>query len=468
MTEKEARELYHRGEEAVVVALLDFSEQLNKLEIRLGMNSANSSKPPSTDHKLTKKTQKKNKKGKRGGQNGHKGTTLTQTDKPDFIEINKPTTCTHCHSDLTNQTPINVIKRQVFDIPIMKINVTEYQVHTVVCECCQTKNEGVFPTDVKAQAQYGKNLQALVSYFNVYQLIPHERLSEAIEDIYGHKISTGVIITMLEKTYNTCEATEVHIKELLEKVPALHCDETGVNVEGKLHWVHVASTSLLTYYFLHKTRGTEAIDIMAILSNYKGVAVHDHWSPYNHYGSQHSFCNAHHLRELQGVTDNEKFPWSADLSELLIRMNQTVKTAKEQGQSALSEEILHEFMKAYDTITKTALPYYPDPPKNKVGKKGRIKKPKGKNLLNRLIKYKNETLRFLTDFNVPFTNNQAERDLRMIKVKEKISGTIASQRGGQYFARIRGYISTVKKQGYRVLEELRNALDGNPFIPQIA
>jgi transposase len=444
-------------------------QRIKELEAKLGMNSTNSSKPPSSDNKLTKAPKPKEKskrKASRGGQNGHPGKTLMQRHDPDYTEVLRPAVCSECGHDLQHQKSSRLIKRQVFDLPLPAIEVTEYQSHNVICPCCTHKNTPAFPEGINAPTQYGKNLQSFIGYLSTHQMIPHERISELIEDLCGHSISKGSVITILRRMHHACESSEAAIKKQLIQSELLHCDETGVNIAGKLHWMHVASTSMLTYYHLSAKRGKAATDSMGILEHYQGVAVHDHWSAYNHYDCAHSFCNAHHLRELQGISDHEKLPWAADMKRLLIRMKQMVHKAESSGKTALSKVIHQRFKKQYDTIINAAMSVYGASPPKKP-KRGRIKQPKGKNLLDRLIKYKTETLRFMQDFRVPFTNNQAERDLRMIKVKEKVSGCMASFRGGEYFARIRGYISTVKKQNGSVLQELRNALEGRPFLPQV-
>jgi len=471
MTRAEAEAIYDLGKEAVVKILLEMDARIRRLEERLGMDSTNSSKPPSTDNKLTKSPPQKStdKKTKRGGQKGHKGSTLLQSDTPDFTEVIKPTACSKCQSSLKESLVCKITKRQVFDIPKANINVKEYQGHSIVCSCCHHKNHATFPNGINAPTQYGKNLSAFIAYLHSYQMVPYERITQLIDDLYSHKLSTGTIITMLQKTYDATQESEIHTKALLKRSPLLHCDETGVSVEGRLHWIHGASTSHLTYFLLHKRRGQTATDAMGILPTYRGIVMSDHWAVYKNYTlSSHSFCNAHHLRELQGISDNEKVQWSKDMHALLIRANNAVLKAKSHAQTALTPSKIAQFTHQYDTITNTAMGYYPTPPPTPTKQRGRIKQPKGKNLLDRFKRYKTETLRFLNDFTVPFTNNQAERDLRMIKVKEKISGTIASKRGGEYFARIRGYISTVKKQGAKILEELFNALDGKPFLPQLA
>jgi transposase len=264
-----------------------------------------------------------------------------------------------------------------------------------------------------------------------------------IEDLTSHRLSNGTIYNTLKRYHEKLESYEAHIKVLAHKEKVIHCDETGVNVKGVLHWMHTVSSDVMTFYMLHTKRGTIAMDAMEVLPKYKGIAVHDHWSPYNKYNCTHSFCNAHHLRELNFISQSEKVIWSQDMHVLLTTINKEVHKVKKKGKTYFSKHKVAHFYQYYDDICKGALVYYPPPDSTIKKTRGRTAQAKGKNLLDRFVKYKEEVLRFCTDFTVPFTNNLAERDLRMIKVKEKISGTFASFKGGEIFARIRGYISTV-------------------------
>jgi transposase len=466
MTEKEAREIYCQGEEAVVAKFMEFDARLKRLEEMIGMNSSNSSKPPSTDNKLTKNREKKafKTRKKRGGQVGHKGKTLKISEEPDVVNVLTANYCECCHNFLDETKAVKIEKRQVFDLPDIKINITEFQSHTKVCPKCKKVNKPSFPEGINAQIQYGDNLKSFVSYCNTYQMMPYERISELIEDLTSHKISTGVIYNFLNKHYNVLEDFENDVKEKLLKEDVIHSDETGINIKAKLHWIHVASSKKLTYYMLHQKRGAKAMDEMGILPNYQGIAVHDHWKPYNRYECEHSFCNAHILRELNGVTQRNDVKWSENMHSLLLKMKKAVHKAKNRDKNHLTMDQIAKFTKNYKKIIKAAKNYYPITNKNNQKARGRPKQEKGKNLLDRLLKYQNETLRFLNDFRVPFTNNLAERDLRMIKVKEKISGSFASFFGGEMFCRIRSYISTLKKNNISVLKGLRDALNGKAYI----
>jgi len=467
MTEQEARDIYHQGEEAVVAKFMEFDARLKRLEEIIGMNSTNSSKPPSTDNKLTKtkKPSTSNSKKKRGAQVGHKGKSLKIVATPDTTKVLLPTNCSCCDSPLKNINSSKYEKRQLFDLPDVKIQITEYQAHSLKCKKCSTLNKAEFPNNINATTQYGDNLKSLVSYLNAYQMLPYERIVETIQDLTSHKMSTGTIYNFLNTSYEKLENFENRLKQSLLKEKVLHSDETGVNIRAKLHWIHVASSSTMTYYMLHQKRGRVAMDNMEIIPNYSGVLVHDHWTPYNKYTNcTHSYCNAHILRELNGITEKENTVWSEDMHQLLINMNIAVHKAKENDKFSLSQPQIQKFLKNYRKIIENANNYYPPPDTSTKRGKGRPKQAKGKNLLDRLLKYQDETLRFLSDFRVPFTNNLAERDLRMIKVKEKISGSFASFKGGEIFCRIRSYISTLKKNNIAVLQGLRDALVGKSYI----
>jgi len=475
MTEKEARAIYHQGEEAVVAKLLEYDARLTKLEEMLGLNSKNSSKPSSTDNPFKNKDDDKdessdNKKGNkkksnRGGQNGHKGKTLEQVAKPDKIEHHTVCQCGECGSDLSDKETDSVIKRQCFDIPPVHVEVTEHQAEVKVCPYCKKRNVAEFPEGVVAPAYYGDNLKSYVAYLNVYHMLSYERVCEYFADMCQHPISEGTIFNILNRYYKKLETTEEKTKEVIKNSAVVHSDETGINVQGKLNWFHTASCSVATYYLLHKKRGKEATDAMDILPDYAGILVHDHWSPYNKYENcSHAFCNAHHLRELTHAIETTNADWAKNMEKFLKISYKIIKRAKNRGQIELKEEQIKKLEQIYDNIIQLGHVFFPKiekVPKNK----GKTAKPKSQNLLLRLEKYKEETLRFITDFRVPFDNNMAERDLRMIKVKQKVSGTFMSRTGGKIFARIKGYISTVKKNGRNVMDELKNVFRDEAFVP---
>jgi transposase len=287
-------------------------------------------------------------------------------------------------------------------------------------------------------------------------MIPYERITELIKDLTSHKVSIGSIFNILNKTYSNLETFEKELKKELLKEEVLHADETGVNVNGDLKWIHTISSNTLTFYQIHNKRGKEAIKDANILPNYKNILIHDFWSSYNNYDNiTHSYCNAHIIRELQAQIDTYNYQWAKDMQNLLKRINKNVNEQKQKQKKSLNSKKIEQFELLYDKITTNALKYYKPPPDTTKTKRGRVKQEKGKNLLDRLINYKEGILRFAYNFNVPFTNNQAERDLRMIKVKQKISGTFMSFRGGEIFCRIKGFISTLKKNNKSVLDGLK-------------
>ena len=468
MTEPEAIEFCKNNPEAaakIIMMVEALTKRVAELEEKLSLNSTNSSKPPSSDNKLTKASKRVNQSNKkRGAQLGHKGKTLKLSATPNKIEVLLPLICNSCQHNLESIKSTKIERRQLIELPEIRMYTTEYQAHTKICPCCSNKTKAEFPKGIKATTQYGDNLKSFISYCNSYQMLPYERISELIEDLVSHKISVGSIYNFLQTQYEELYLFQQNVKKELLKEEVIHSDETGINIQGKLHWIHVASSSYLTYYQLHKKRGKIAMDDMGILANYKGTAVHDHWRAYNQYTCNHAYCNAHVLRELTRTSEVENVQWSRDMFNSLTQMNVAVHKAKDKNKESLSSNQIKKFTKKYTKICNSANNYYP-PPENEKISRGRPKQKKGKNLLDRLLKYQKETLRFLNDFKVPFTNNLAERDLRMIKVKEKISGCFASFHGGEIFCRIRSYISTLKKNNFPVLQGLKDALEGKSYVP---
>jgi transposase len=402
MKREEAEVIYDLGKEAVVAILLKMDARITALEIRLGLNSNNSSKPPSTPKPKTASNTKR----KAGGQKGHAGKNLKMVEHPDVVIVFSPQKCCECGVSLVDTQPRLVASRQVFDLPVLKIEVSEYQVEAKKCPCCKAISKGSFPEDITAPAQYGKRFDAAISYLSVHQMLPYERITQVMDDLFGHPISEGVILNALSRVETHLSSFNAITKEALLQSKVLHADETGVNVRGVLHWAHIALSDSVATCLLHPKRGADAIKQMNILPNYTGTAVHDHWKPYEsiHGSFDHAFCNAHHLRELKRVTQLDKQQWSEDISKLLLSAHQKVNHAKTNGKEALSPRMIKRFNTWYDTIVKSASVYHKVSQKE-AGKRGRVKQTFAKNLLDRLIKYKDETLRFATNFNVPFTNN---------------------------------------------------------------
>jgi hypothetical protein len=316
--------------------------------------------------------------------------------------------------------------------------------------------------------QYGPLIKALAVYMNQYQLIPYDRVEELFKDLFGQPFSEGSLFTANKICYGALESAEQEIKRQILNAPVINCDETGARVEGKTHWLHVAGTQELTCYSIHQKRGTGGMDDMGILPFYTGTSKHDGLKAYFKYTNcRHSLCNDHHLRELKWVIENERQTWAQQMYDLLLDAKAAVDEAKENSKTCLELEHLINFERRFSSII--TLGYHENPffevwPRPK-GQRGRLKKTKARNLLERLDKYRTETLNFMFDFRILFGNNQAERDVRMTKVQQKISGGFRSLQGAKIFCRIRGYISTVKKNSVPVLGAIRGALLGNPFVP---
>ncbi|MFW0859809.1 MAG: IS66 family transposase [Dehalococcoidia bacterium] len=438
----------------------ELQREVKRLQDLLKLNSHNSSKPPSSDQPRVKRevVNLRNSTGRKpGGQMGHPGTTLQAVSNPDNVVRHKVNVCSHCGEDLSSVEATDVEKRQEFDIPPIKFVVTEHQAEVKVCPECHAQSKGDFPEGITQPVQYAERPKSLAVYLNQYQLIPYKRVTEIFEDVLGGSISQGTLLNALETSYNNLASTEERIKVDILNSPTVHFDDTGLYRGGQRIWLHTASTEEHTYYFPHERRGREALDAAGILPEYKGVAVHDHFEPYNSYEDcSHAFCNVHHLRELTRAYEQDGVDWAKEMADLLMEIKGVVDEAKDSGKQALEPSLVNFYHQRYQGILSEALKGYP--PNGDVGegrRRGRKKQSKDKNLLDRLIKYKAGTLRFMEDFQVPFDNNLVERDQRMVKVKQKISGCFRSENGADYFCRIRGFISTVKKQEKDVLEHLR-------------
>jgi len=441
------------------------NERIQKLEDQLAKNSRNSGKPPSSDGLKKPKTRSlRRQSGKsKGGQKGHKGQTLKMVSNPHHREVRPLTSCPHCTQDLSQVTAIDHERRQLFDLPPVEIEVTEYEAEIKQCPHCQQQAKATFPEQLTAPVQYGPRLKAQAVYLNQYQLLPWARTCEALGDLYNHRPTEAFLQESLQSCHQQIMPSLAEIKETLKTEKVAHFDETGMRVFGKLHWVHVASTLGLTYYDVHERRGQIGMRDIGILPEFPGRAIHDHFKSYRQFKNcLHGYCNAHHLRELQFVTDQYQQAWAVQMSQLLLDIKAAVARAPANNRS-LSPYRCKQFADTYDKILAEGFAVNPVP--ERTGNKGRPKQPPPKNLLDRLQKNKQQVLAFMYDFRVPFTNNLAERDVRMVKVKEKISGSFRTMNGAKIFCAIRSYISTVRKQGLNVLDALEFALCGNPFLP---
>ena len=426
----------------------------------------NSSKPPSSDGLKKPKTRSLRQKGERplGGQPGHKGNTLKMVAEPDHVEPHLALNCRHCQTDLREIAAVGQEKRQVFDVPPIRLEVTEHQAEIKQCPGCGQQVKGEFPTGVRQPTQYGPRLKAQASYLNSYHFIPLARTEELLTDFYGQAPSEAVVIQANDLLAEQVKPTLAGIRQQLINAPVAHFDESGLRVENKLQWLHLASTPELTLYHVHGKRGQEGMAAGGILPEFGGKAVHDHFSSYMQFGnSQHCFCNAHHLRELQFVAGQYQQSWATELAQLLLDIKAEV-AATPQPAMCLPLDRLAFYQTEYDKLMAKGLAANPPlanpPPK----KRGRPKQSPPKNLLDR-FKHKSGVLAFMYDFTVPFDNNLAERDVRMVKVKQKVSGAFRTQNGADTFYALRSYISTARKHGQNVIDTLHDPFLGNPFIP---
>jgi transposase len=448
--------------------LQQMSRRVQLLEDQSAKNSNNSSKPPSSDgfkrQRKTKSLRKKSGK-KPGGQQGHDGSNLKMTSNPDDIIVHNLEHCQYCQESLKDVSVSDYDKRQVFDLPVMKFFIVEHRAEIKQCPCCHNKSRAAFPKAINHKTQYGTVIQSLATYLKNYQLLPYERISRLFEDLFGHRISVGTIVNFTRKCYRYLESFEKTVKQRLINSKLLNLDESGMSVLGLRHWFHVTSNSAFTYYYYHRKRGRDAMDEMGILPFFKGIKVHDHFKPYLHYGGLHSFCNAHHLRELSFIHERYDQDWALQMIKLLCRIKETVDEASKYVKH-LDKKTIRNFENEYIELIRHG--YDSNPPeidKRKLKKRGPKKQSTARNLLDRLHIFRKEVLAFMYDFDIPFDNNQAERDIRMIKLQQKISGTFRSEEGPDYFCRIRSYISTSQKQKINIFDALQNAFSLQPFLP---
>ena len=476
---------FEKGQAAILDLFHDVSRQmvelsqqlakqgafLQELQARLSKNSHNSSKPPSSDgYGKVKRTESLRKSGDKpsGGQPGHDGQTLMASAYPDRIESHGVSGCAHCHVSLLEIEPVGYEERQVFEIPAIRIEVTAHRAEIKVCAACGQTSKGHFPESVVQAVQYGPMVQAWASYFINQHHIPVERTAEIFEDLVQHRVSEATVLKASAQLERCIAPSTEAVKGMLRDAEVLHADESGLRVMGKLHWLHVASTDKLTSYEVHAKRGHEAMEAAGILGEFNGTVVHDHWKSYFKYEAcNHALCNAHHLRERCFIDKQYQQPWAKDMVELLLEIKAAVEATPEPLMS-LSPAELEAFEPRYDEVVQSGFDANPaamTAPEGEVKKRGRPKQPPPVNLLIRLGDFKEQVLAFMSDFRVPFDNNQGERDIRMVKVKQKVSGGFRTFEGAQRFGRIRGYISTARKNAKNVFEAIRDAFDGNPFIP---
>ncbi len=459
--------------EAVVTALqqeiADLSAQMEQLKARLNKDSHNSHQPPSSDglakHKPRPRSLRKRSGKKSGGQAGHPGVTLTLVDDPTDHHVWAPVACRACGASLAKAEVVDSERRQVVDLPEPRLEIVEHQVLHKACPRCQTVTVGTFPPDVTQPVQYGPRVKATAVYLQLGQFLSYERTVETLGDLFGVAPSEGTLTTAQATAYTRLEPVETAIVAALRQTAVLTVDETGTRVAQALHWIHVAGTNTLTYYAHHAKRGRVAILAIGMLIGFAGRRVHDALAAYLKLPGLYALCNAHLLRELIALVEDTEQAWAASLIRLLVSMKDAVAAARASGLTELPVRQRAGYEAAYTRLIQLGEQANPPPPPT--GRRGRPKQTPARNLLDRLITHRGAVLAFLHDFDVPFDNNRAERDLRMVKVKLKVSGCFRSPAGADYFCRIRGYISTLRKQDYSVFDGLVSVFAGQPYMPHL-
>jgi len=441
------------------VTIAKLTERIAELERQLGLNSNNSGKPPSSDglKKPVRVQSLREKSGKKpGGQLGHKGSTLEQVENPDLIEHHRTSNCPHCNADLTDAPVIDICKKQVFDIPEMKKPfVTEHQFEIKRCPGCRKKVKIQQNNNIKAPVQYGPRTKAIVSYLNIHNLIPENRVAKIMSGLFGMPISEATVENVAKKCVANIGCVVGQVEKYLKFAPVKGADESGIRIAGKTHWLHTLCSDQAVHYRVSEKRGDIPKDLV-------GAVVHDHFISY--YAKlenvQHALCNAHHLRELKAVIEIDKEPWARNMRRLLLVGHRFA----EQKRLDINSQWLARFKKLYDQIIIRGLSFHENLGVFKKPSRGRIKRRPGHNLLLRLKNRSDDVLRFLSNPEVPFTNNQAEQALRMIKVKQKISGCFRTLEGAKNFLTVRSYTATAKKQGFKTLDALTCVFQEAPLL----
>jgi transposase len=442
------------SKDQLIALLLAQEARIAELERRLGLNSSNSGKPPSSDglKKPPRTSSLRQPSGKKlGGQPGHPGETLRRSETPDAVIDHYPPSCATCGALLTKAMATDFVARQVFDLPEPQpLIVTEHRAHGCRCAACGSQTRATFPDWLAAPVQYGKRIGAFVLYLLHYQLLPEKRLAALMADLFGVHLVTATIARISQDCAERFQGFAAAVRDRVAAAPVKHLDETGFRIGGKTQWLHIASTILLTFYRVAAKRGS-------LLTDLTGVVVHDHWKPYYTLkGVLHALCNAHHLRELKALVEIEKEDWARRMQRLLRRACHAANLAREQD-VPLTPALIALIERRYDAIVADGLTFHEGQPAlTKTRPRGRPPRRVGHNLLLRLSTCKQDVLRFLTDPQVPFTNNLAERDGRMMKLRQKISGGFRSEEGAKDFAVVRSVLSTARKQGWDMLQTLND------------
>jgi transposase len=445
--------------DAVIEALRAENTQLRR---RLGLNSRNSSKPPSSDGPVKPSPRSRREPSGRppGKQPGEPGFTLRQVIDPDEVVVHSPVRCDGCGDGLADAPVTSVERRQVFDLPDVRLRITEHRIEHRRCSC-GVKTMAAVADGVAAPAQYGPRVRAIAGYLVGYQHLPYERAAETLADLLGVGMSTGTLGAIMATTAQRLTPFLDRIRALLAAAQVAHFDETGLRVDGAGAWVHSASTEFLSLFTVHESRGHAAMLAAAVLPAFAGIAVHDGFTPYRRYGTAHQLCNAHHLRELAALVDAEpaRQAWAQQLTRLLTEINNTVRHAKAAGADVIDARLLGVYRARYHDILAAGRAANPSP-------SGTGARTPAANLIARLGGFATDVLRFAHDLRVPFDNNQAERDIRMVKLRQKISGGLRSWAGAETFCAIRSYLSTARKHGVNTLDALTQLNNGRTWLPE--
>ncbi len=457
---------------ALVAQLLPLQEQLaqaqariKELEDRLAKDSRTSSKPPSSDGLARLPRRSRRPSGKPpGGQAGHPGHTLSMVEQPDEVVGHRPQVCRQCSEDLSAVPGQVAERRQVLDLPDIRLLAQEHQIEAICCPTCHTTSLGSFPASVSAPVQYGPHLQALAVYLHQGQLLPTARTCEALAALCGCQISEGTLIQWSELAAERLAPTVARIAELIVASHLQHGDETSIRVYGMLHWLHVNCTRFLTHLAWHASRGREAMDEIGIWPRFAGRGMHDRFASYDAYDCVHSICGAHLVRDCVAVAEQEHQQWAGEMHDFLLDLHDACQEWRLRHLSAVPALERDDWVARYFEILAAGYAAQPPPPPSSAAShKGRQKQSQAKNLLDALMARAEQVLALLDDLRIPFTNNQAERDLRWAKVQQKMAGTFRSATGATAFCRIRSYLSTMQKQGHSLLSALTAVFHGQPL-----
>lgn len=437
-----------------------------ELRRRLGMDSTNSSQPPSSDSPFTKPAPKslRRKSGRKpGGQPGHPGATLSLVDNPDERQRHEPGPCTGCGASLAHAPEVGMERRQVFDLPPITVRVTEHQVIARRC-ACGTTTRGSAPDGVTGPVQYGPRITAIVLYLYVGQFLSKKRTAAALAELFGTPVCEGSVAAMARRAADGLEEFRTQVGDRIAAAGVAGFDETGLRVAGALHWVHCARTEKYTLITCHPKRGTEGIDDAGVLGRFRGVAVHDAWAPYDTYPhAEHQLCCAHALRELQAVTDaapgDADWCWATQAADALVAMQRLVTQAIAAGADALQADALAEQVALYRSAVQIGITH--------TAARSSETMKKHNALARRLRDRQGDYLRFTHDWRIPPDNNGSERDIRMVKLRQKVSGCLRTLTGAKQFCAIRSYLSTAAKHGQRLFDVLVMLVEGRPWLPAI-